>query len=86
MNSLTLTPEMVQEYLPDCKPGEEKQILITIKVNSVDEEEGLQAEITEVGYAEEPEETEEEVMEEEEIVEDVKKKRPAAVVAVLAKK
>lgn len=88
MNSLTLTPEFVEQYLPDCKPGEEKEITLTIKVNAVDAESGLEAEVTEVSYAEPEEETDETEEMEEVIEEEVKpkSKRPAAVVAVLTKK
>lgn len=86
-DSLTLSPESVAEYLPDCKPGETKTIEVTVEVTANDEE-GLSANVSGVSYTEP--EVEEPVAEAEPPVpmgpeKVAQSKRPAAVLAILGK-
>lgn len=76
-DSLTLSPETVAEYLPECKAGERKTITVDIVVGKRDDS-GLTASIESVGY-EEPEEAP---------VPEKKssKKKSPAVMAILSKK
>lgn len=84
-DSLTLSPESVAEYLPDCQPGETKTIEVTLEVTTNDEE-GLTANVSGVSYTEPEPEAEPEAepipMGPEKVA---KSKRPAAVLAILGK-